>query len=500
MNGGWLYVTTSFVCFDTLLQQGDARLAFKIEDVREVKKHRFSKVVDNGIKFAMKTGKKHFFSGFQKRDQALRCVLSQAKQLDCILGQKERDKSRTPSTEGGHMGSRIGSYGGANEDSETSDWSESDSEESTGGGGSSYRTTDAGGGKKKGIKSKIARKLGHKGKHGRSQSSVDPAEARAAATEALSGRSALTSSARNVPKSANSSPLVSRARGASKGQRGSLQVSISQLQKQDDDDDDDDDSTADMTSDDDESDDSEYDLPRSQSTGSRIARSSTALVVPSPSAAPGSASPFSKGHRRGMSVDNTALKKVAQEGGGAGLAIPGGSLDQVDVRGSSSASSSGSLEKGSSIKGHVKGEKKAGKEHAKEEKAAAKLEAREAKEQKRKQERAQKKTAKLVKRFALTENSKFLRQLKCTYVSGSLKGKLYIITNCVCFYSSAIAGVTKIVVPWGAVNSVSKRQEKKGDGIELATNDNNFVFVGFDDRDEALAEITQRWQAVKKRS
>lgn len=57
MNGGWLYITSSFICFDTLLQQGDSRLAVKIEDVREVKKHKFAQVVDNGIKFAMKTGK-----------------------------------------------------------------------------------------------------------------------------------------------------------------------------------------------------------------------------------------------------------------------------------------------------------------------------------------------------------------------------------------------------------------------------------------------------------
>lgn len=57
MNGGWLYITSSFICFDTLLQQGDSRLAVKIEDVREVKKYKFAQVVDNGIKFAMKTGK-----------------------------------------------------------------------------------------------------------------------------------------------------------------------------------------------------------------------------------------------------------------------------------------------------------------------------------------------------------------------------------------------------------------------------------------------------------
>lgn len=57
MASGWLYVTSSFICFDTFLQQNDGRLAFKIEDVREVKKHKFAKVVDNGIKFVMKTGK-----------------------------------------------------------------------------------------------------------------------------------------------------------------------------------------------------------------------------------------------------------------------------------------------------------------------------------------------------------------------------------------------------------------------------------------------------------
>lgn len=60
--------------------------------------------------------------------------------------------------------------------------------------------------------------------------------------------------------------------------------------------------------------------------------------------------------------------------------------------------------------------------------------------------------------------------------------------------------MVQIVIPWGAVNSISKRQEKKGEGIELTTNDNNFVFVGFEDRDQALAKITERWQSVKKRS
>lgn len=43
---------------------------------------------------------KYHFSGFQKRNQALSCILNQAKQLDCILGQKERDRSRTVSTDG----------------------------------------------------------------------------------------------------------------------------------------------------------------------------------------------------------------------------------------------------------------------------------------------------------------------------------------------------------------------------------------------------------------
>jgi hypothetical protein len=58
----------------------------------------------------------------------------------------------------------------------------------------------------------------------------------------------------------------------------------------------------------------------------------------------------------------------------------------------------------------------------------------------------------------------------------------------------------QIVVPWGAVNTIVKRQEKKGDAIEVTTNDNNFVFSGFDDRDSALADIIQKWQASKKRS
>lgn len=123
MASGWLYVTSSFICFDTFLQQNDARLAFKIEDVREVKKHKFAKVVDNGIKFVMKSGKvdflllyffnldqayltspcsdqKYYFSGFQKRNQALSCILSQGKLLDVNLGMKERekDKGRTASS------------------------------------------------------------------------------------------------------------------------------------------------------------------------------------------------------------------------------------------------------------------------------------------------------------------------------------------------------------------------------------------------------------------
>jgi len=60
--------------------------------------------------------------------------------------------------------------------------------------------------------------------------------------------------------------------------------------------------------------------------------------------------------------------------------------------------------------------------------------------------------------------------------------------------------ISQIVVPWGAVTTIVKRQEKRGDAVEVNTNDNNFVFSGFDDRDAALAEITQRWQAHKKRS
>lgn len=57
MAGGWFYITTSFICFDTFLQQNDGRLAVKIEDIREVKKYKFAKVVDNGIKLVMKSGK-----------------------------------------------------------------------------------------------------------------------------------------------------------------------------------------------------------------------------------------------------------------------------------------------------------------------------------------------------------------------------------------------------------------------------------------------------------
>jgi len=45
---------------------------------------------------------------------------------------------------------------------------------------------------------------------------------------------------------------------------------------------------------------------------------------------------------------------------------------------------------------------------------------------------------------------------------------------------------------------VAKRQEKKGDAIEVTTNDNTFVFVGFADRDNALEQITKSWQRKKR--
>lgn len=246
------------------------------------------------------------------------------------------------------------------------------------------------------------------------------------------------------------------------------------------DDDDDDDFTATDTDtatdvDSDESDDSEDDQGpvRSQSAIAGHARTSSFLSAPPVAAAPGSASPFSKGHRRGQSVDHAALKKlVPQES--AGMAIPSGSVDELKVAQGRRAEGAGA---GAEEKaGSAKGEKKKAKH-------GAKQEAREAKAQKRKQEQAQKKTTKLAKRFALTESSKYLSgtctvhrdrtgqqdkmmlirvvracvracayvvvdasaEMKCTYVSGNLfKGKLYIISNCLCFYSSALAGVTKV--------------------------------------------------------
>jgi len=125
LHGGWLYITTSFVCFDTLLQRNDSRLILRIEDIREVKKYKFAKIIDNGIKIIMKTGKvrvhreggrggggvrhslglfrhtqKYRFSAFYKRNQALTCILNQAKQLECNLGLRDSDKTRTSSIDG----------------------------------------------------------------------------------------------------------------------------------------------------------------------------------------------------------------------------------------------------------------------------------------------------------------------------------------------------------------------------------------------------------------
>ncbi len=524
------------------------------------------------------------------------------------------------------------------EESDTSDWSDTDSEESSQGslqltdllrstnaergggviGSTSHRTTDASGRKKKGIKSKIARKLG-KVRQSRmvmrvvrvqSGISVDSkgfccfpldriagkaqpepvAERRPFGSSRCRTRRAILPlgthsadatliaaetrhrgwlahccvcggtrqvSAKNIqahPRSAANSPLLRRAFKNSNGKRASMGDTASAVSESDNDfdDDDDDDFTATDTDtatdvDSDESDDSDDDQGpvRSQSAIAGHARTSSFLSAPPVAAAPGSASPFSKGHRRGQSVDHAALKKlVPQES--AGMAIPSGSVDELKVAQGRRAEGAGA---GAEEKaGSAKGEKKKAKH-------GAKQEAREAKAQKRKQEQTQKKTTKLAKRFALTESSKYLSgtctvhrdrtgqqddantrcvrvsaEMKCTYVSGNLfKGKLYIISNCLCFYSSALAGVTKvwplpllqlalavrgltcwlvcscasisqIVVPWGAVTTIVKRQEKRGDAVEVNTNDNNFVFSGFDDRDAALAEITQRWQAHKKRS
>jgi hypothetical protein len=216
-------------------------------------------------------------------------------------------------------------------------------------------------------------------------------------------------SAKNIqahPRSAANSPLLRRAFKNSNGKRASMGDFASAVSESDNDfDDDDDDFTATDTDtatdvDSDESDDSDDDKGpvRSQSAIAGHARTSSFLSPQPPAAAaPGSASPFSKGHRRGQSVDHAALKKVVPQES-AGMAIPSGSVDELKVAQGRRAEGGGGVEEKA---GSAKGEKKKAKH-------GAKQEAREAKAQKRKQEQAQKKTTKLAKRFALTESSKYL--------------------------------------------------------------------------------------------
>jgi len=461
LHGGWLYITTSFVCFDTLLQRNDSRLILRIEDIREVKKYKFAKIIDNGIKIIMKTGKKYRFSAFYKRNQALTCILNQAKQLECNLGLRDSDKTRTSSIDGRSQ-----------DETESYDWSDSESDISSSSGSlSSYRKTDASGGRKKGIKSRIARKLGHKESHKRSQSlNVDPADVPNAML-AVPGRSQLSQQAAKAPRSAASSPMTNRARAFTVRNRpGSVQIPASDL------------SSLNSGSDDDTFDalDDDFDTDEDFPSDSEDATNDIQLLV-TPASKPQS-SAFKKGHKRGQSVDHqSARRAILQE-------------EESPSGGTGRTSSSRDL-KASSNKLSNKEEKVMAKAHAREEKAAAK----ELKEQKRKEELKQKKAVKLVKRFGITESSKFLGELKCTYLSGNhCKGKIYIFNGCLCFYSSALAAVIKIVVPWGAINSVAKRQEKKGDAIEVTTNDNTFVFVGFADRDNALEQITKSWQRKKR--
>jgi hypothetical protein len=217
-------------------------------------------------------------------------------------------------------------------------------------------------------------------------------------------------SAKNIQsRSAANSPLLRRA-VTNSGKRASMGDSVVSDSDNDLDDDDDDDFTTDTdmsgTDISDDSDDSDDDIPVvSRSRSGIVGHGRTTSFVSPPAvtaAAGGSASPFSKGHRRGQSVDHGAFKKVAQESGTMG--IPSGSVDELKVssargRAETSGGKGGSDEKAGGVK--VKGEKKASKQ-------GARMEAREAKAQKRKQELAQKKTSKLAKRFALTETSKYL--------------------------------------------------------------------------------------------
>lgn len=58
------------------------------------------------ISFDSSIPQKYYFSGFQKRNQALNCIFSQAKYLDVNLSMKEKDKDKirvSSATEAGHM-------------------------------------------------------------------------------------------------------------------------------------------------------------------------------------------------------------------------------------------------------------------------------------------------------------------------------------------------------------------------------------------------------------
>jgi len=97
MKGGWLYVTTHYVLFETSLKhlQGDHRVVMQIQDIVQLDKRRVSSrwIPGKGMSLMIRTkDSSHLFRSFLRRNEAAILVLRQAQALNHIIITTQDDR------------------------------------------------------------------------------------------------------------------------------------------------------------------------------------------------------------------------------------------------------------------------------------------------------------------------------------------------------------------------------------------------------------------------
>eukprot|EP00696_Hemimastix_kukwesjijk_P009579 gnl/Hemi2/22089_TR7360_c0_g1_i1.p1 gnl/Hemi2/22089_TR7360_c0_g1~~gnl/Hemi2/22089_TR7360_c0_g1_i1.p1 ORF type:complete len:460 (+),score=116.31 gnl/Hemi2/22089_TR7360_c0_g1_i1:51-1382(+) len=78
---GYLYVASSYLCFETVLFAARNKIVMHIPDIINVRKSRIAKFLDNSLTVEMMNGEVYFFTSFLKRNDAFRDICVQAQKF-----------------------------------------------------------------------------------------------------------------------------------------------------------------------------------------------------------------------------------------------------------------------------------------------------------------------------------------------------------------------------------------------------------------------------------